>query len=1574
MPCNPTSELSRPALSKVETRIAAIADWRSDFSRRRSHFLDCFPSIRHDYTASVHVGVTRGKSEVLLHTMPSLSKIFRRHRTSSELVDVEAPAALVSAGPSEFSHLALDAPVPNIRYSASMPHLDLVLPQEGLLDNIPNGPNLGQGHEPEPAVEQPQASIPNGGGDDEAKSLPPTPTPTSPEDSPTRSEPLSDNLAEMWRNIDDRSANISKMERVVNKISHVAGAAFEVGETAGDVTGFIREGMENDEIKAIGNAILEGVPAIMSALETLAEIHPFLAAAYLPFKLIYYQETQRRDNDKKRTTLFAKIKDVMMILLELKSFKKNDTRTTPEGKPVLSRLASICEDMRKDIAECYNVLNVQEKRSVGIKFLKASTWNKELGKYAARFTNRREELTFALSLRSVITLEEMNNNMKTMMQMFSTILTSDERDMGRWIQLNGGERAVMRDDKKCAAMIKYEASLTASTGGSAANHERGRLGLTSEEDSKKTEKAIVNLRKEYREDVRGVIQENLGIYSKRFDMRLDDMGKDLGKKIQHQGDRLIMYLREGPHQRIKDKIVYHVWKDQGWRGSAKTRLLVLALRDYLVERVEHSKLASGIAWKIRPLSLAPTIISRKQEQYSEDDDDDPEADMSVPLPDSWMTAYLQVKRLRYLEQALDPNSSGFTSISEINAFSRARPINWSFPHWLSYWAIGWQIYATRYCVEIEEIFGQMNLLKQRISVKMPGNTVYVNEYIDGCWQHVTALTSSIERCGGPESWLDEKFTEYIEAQESVLKERLDKIQYNIDAEETVSLILRGDRIEASIFALLAILLRRHLAKMHLALKQELHDDELWDAMDTVTWVVNGVWVRFLELKEEFQHQQVADLKLIFESLSCGLFKNYYEWNDWINPEHFMEKDMTPWTSDTLTELNPSELVGILSYAEHTPRRPETDVIVIEPSSRKYGRRWGWKVNYSFHQQLHGGPKLRNQSPVPTVEAPTTNHVIAPSSVNLTEPSDAEMSITGRWFGWHRTENQTPYGAMTAMNFKCGDRLPQSESGTTISGHGTSAYGWDFTLTGTLNSFDQPEGMLGLVFELTFTDDDSDGALVQYTGTFFTDRDIIVGTFSRTIATGEFILKKVPESAIMCARPLVPRLNAKELWAFAIKAVLDDIKRRKPRLSYLCSRMIEMRRILWFIWRDDLGLLDGFEQAEYSQILKTLSYEQMVELYKLSDWYDHASDLQPDGYRCDNCGVDLVRSRVACLECVSSVDCERMVDFCSRLKCIAAEVPHRTDVHHDPKTHLIVRFRDHLLLKDYCEIKEQAGYSLRYARDWYETVKKEDRSLVVPLPPSPTSTSSSDESALNTRFARISTPEDAVVPVIVGDSLAPPAVNAERSLTPVQRPALNTSFVSTEQRPAASPALSSSSSWSWSSSSSASSSKSTNLLSTAVTPAEATMPMSCVVCRERIVAPAWYCITCPSTWVCDSCERVSDHMLPWDYVKRYRTEVAESGGHNVMHSLVRVTGFRAEDTETSKKTGGGATTQDTPWDIKWDEVEKRMQELVTARFEAVNTHVDERLDNVDRRLGELTTSLANIERLLMRSVHNSSSKS
>lgn len=128
----------------------------------------------------------------------------------------------------------------------------------------------------------------------------------------------------------------------------------------------------------------------------------------------------------------------------------------------------------------------------------------------------------------------------------------------------------------------------------------------------------------------------------------------------------------------------------------------------------------------------------------------------------------------------------------------------SLPHWVSYWTIGWQIYATKYCTEIDDIFTEMRLVRDEVTIQTPGNKRYINDYMSDVWPIVVALTSSVERFEGPE-WLAEKFREYIDAQESALRSRLDRIQYDIDSTETVTEILRGEPIEhvRTIFSILS---------------------------------------------------------------------------------------------------------------------------------------------------------------------------------------------------------------------------------------------------------------------------------------------------------------------------------------------------------------------------------------------------------------------------------------------------------------------------------------------------------------------------------------------------------------------------------------------------------------------------------------------------------------------------------------------------------------------------------------------------------------------------------------------------
>ncbi|KAJ7250786.1 hypothetical protein C8J57DRAFT_1354883 [Mycena rebaudengoi] len=1320
----------------------------------------------------------------------------------------------------------------------------------------------------------------------------------------------------MWRGINGGGANMSKTEKVLNKVSDVASGAVDTAGSADGVFGFVKTIAANEEVRAIGKTILEGVPAIMGALETLTEVHPFLKAAYLPFKLIYHQETQRRANDQKRSTLFEKIKDVMLVLLELKAFKPDDTRLTPEGKPILSRLADICKEMKKDIEECYNALNAQDKHSVAIKFLKASSWNAVLAGYGSRFETRRGELSFTLQMRTAVTVEEMNNNMKTLMQMFSSIRSPQERDIGRWIKENGGEKAVLASDSKCAEMIKYEASIS---------RDDPRSRMKPELDQSDELKTVTALRKSYRDDIQVAIQGNFKGFSKRFEMGMDDINKDLTKKISHQGDRIIKYLQGGPQSRIKDKIIYHIWKDQGWKGSAKTRTLVLALRDYFVERVERSSMPAR-----QRMSFKPPKSTHEDEH---DDDDDPEANIDAPLPDSWMTAYLQVKRLRYVQQSLDPDVSGLTTITEINNFTYARPEDWSVPRWISYWAIGHQIFATKYCIEIEELYRQMTLLNTEIGIRMTGNKRYVNDYIEGTWQHVTALTNSLERYDTPAAWLTDKFASYVEALEKDLEGRLEKIQYDIDALETVNLILGRTPIEQSIFMLLALLLRRHVAKMHLCLEQELDSRELNDDMTTVTWVVLAVWQRFLELKDFFLHQQV-DLQQTFDWLSCGLFKNYYNWGDFLKPLFFITNDNTAWSAvNTIQELDKSKLANILVYGSasegsHLPSRPE------------------------------------ELSRVPSSFA--------------TPPSVAEMSIAGDWYGYHWTEKKNPCWPMHHISLKFGERDAESDTKSTISGSGTSFNDLTWTLDGHLDSADESDGNLSATFKCVY----QDGLWVEYKGTFSPERGTLSGTFESSITTtrapttimelflgilgvgnteGSFLFKKVPSPRIMCVRPLTPVLDAKELWSFACNAVLDDIRRKRPTSVYLCERFSRIRRALQLTYKDDLKTLTE-EEAEYSQIHRNFTFEEFAEVHKLYRWYDRSGSLQPlNYYTCDGCGSSIRKSRVVCLDCRNPDDPLRTVDFCSLPECIASETVQREDVTHLP-SHVMLKTRDLLLLKDRYSVYATARASLTNAQAVYVDPTKEEIPPTVPLPPSPLA------SDLGLPDADEATSEG-----VASSQPLPLEVPTENSEAPTEKPVTSgPDSVDSAPEPDSSPEEEAPEKDTADDEGDAEEAEAEDGEGEDEDEAEAEEThdnLKCVICQVRVSTPCWYCIDCNFGFVCDSCETAIDGLEPWDFQKRYRLEATtphtedESALHDVFHRLVRVA--RATESAGDDEVEAPAVDPEPSSAGKMEELEQRIESL-TTRFEAAQTQVDKRLEEVESRL---TTGFANIERLLQSIVEN-----
>jgi hypothetical protein len=107
----------------------------------------------------------------------------------------------------------------------------------------------------------------------------------------------------------------------------------------------------------------------------------------------------------------------------------------------------------------------------------------------------------------------------------------------------------------------------------------------------------------------------------------------------------------------------------------KARYLVLALHDYF------SQLHRDNTSRVETLEAIKDITSRSR---SESDSRKMEEITTVIAQgmlkqpkDEWALEYINIYRIQPLIEALDDDVSSFVTIAEVNAFTAARPENWS---------------------------------------------------------------------------------------------------------------------------------------------------------------------------------------------------------------------------------------------------------------------------------------------------------------------------------------------------------------------------------------------------------------------------------------------------------------------------------------------------------------------------------------------------------------------------------------------------------------------------------------------------------------------------------------------------------------------------------------------------------------------------------------------------------------------------------------------------------------------------------------------------------------------------------
>ncbi|KAM5530344.1 hypothetical protein V8D89_015985 [Ganoderma adspersum] len=609
----------------------------------------------------------------------------------------------------------------------------------------------------------------------------------------------------------------SKFRKKLKRAGGTADTFQKVVETVGSGIEELKPAYESNELQPFREGVLkiaDGLPTLVKVLEEVAKMHPFISVAVGAFRVVVELETKRRENDEKIALLLVQMRDMMAALVQLRDIQDEDEH---DGETIKDRLQDVVERTAKDIKKCANVCDTYVKKKLVVKVILASVWNGKLEDYILRFKEYRKQFSFQLSVHVGVGIDDAKRKLRdidakidTVLSFFKMVMSPEQRELAALVEKKGGREVVMGNNDMLKEVLKFRPAVTIDPAKRGSGRDGAAEHNVGHQEGDESDLAVV--KEELLDSPELAIKKNLQAFERKFDLQQQELN-NLGGIVRHEGDRLFKAVTGGPHERITDQDIHDIWKEMHWRAHVKARHFVLALRDHYLQHVK-----------------------RKRETPHTDD-----VKSRVADGDEWALEWININRLQAIIEAFDDDASGFITVAEVNEFTTtpSRPAEWSLPHWLAYWAIGWQMTATKYRDMITNISAKMFAIRTDIH---PANRNAVDEYLQKVWQPISTLTCSFLRTSQPESLL-ERFRSYIDAEEQRLRKNLETVKYDIDDRDTLLLVIGPGRIEKYLFPLLWLLLKRDFEIFRICRHTVIHQDELWDSADTIGWVFKAVQER-----------------------------------------------------------------------------------------------------------------------------------------------------------------------------------------------------------------------------------------------------------------------------------------------------------------------------------------------------------------------------------------------------------------------------------------------------------------------------------------------------------------------------------------------------------------------------------------------------------------------------------------------------------------------------------------------------------------------------------------------------------
>jgi len=210
--------------------------------------------------------------------------------------------------------------------------------------------------------------------------------------------------------------------------------------------------------------------------------------------------------------------------------------------------------------------------------------------------------------------------------------------------------------------------------------------------------------------------------------------------------------------------------------------------------------------------------------------------------------------LQPLIECFDDDGTGWISVKEANQLTTSSPKGWSLIRWLAFWAAGWHASIWSYQ---NKICGLLMTISDDLKRVLHTNRVIVDAYFsDPVFLKLDLLIRSVVPTVNHDAELERRMSAYVQQEEHRMEQNLEAVEFDIDDQNTLSLITGPGRIERYVFPLIFLLLRSHSRIIKIGSKVVLHKDEFNKAIQSFTQVFNAVQERINTLSAIFRQQNL----------------------------------------------------------------------------------------------------------------------------------------------------------------------------------------------------------------------------------------------------------------------------------------------------------------------------------------------------------------------------------------------------------------------------------------------------------------------------------------------------------------------------------------------------------------------------------------------------------------------------------------------------------------------------------------------------------------------------------------------